>query len=517
MSFVYLPEAVADCSPASTCSGGDVSATSKTMPIASESSRPVSGTDCSTMPRSGTMSEPSTGDHGVDRWIVSLRAFRASPFLSSDSVRANWMNAICGRRPFVSLAKSDPSGVFWKMSLACFIAILAKFSKTWPQSGLMLAGACYRLEPLEPHICGKGSGLWPTPRSSPNENRQTKRTPSQEAGTHGKCLAAEVQLWPTPRKLDGEINESLETWQKRQSRKKKQGQDLHKPLTIAVQMWPTPAARDWKVGGCPADEARHTPGLPTEAGGQLNPDFVAWLMNWPRGWASLEPLVSHAIMGCGAQFNGGQTNAEEERTKEALSRVRQVDDSQAIQGQTGGFGGLPAEGLLRPGVHGHRDAQRGSDRFDAAEASPEAPKAEMRTVRDDEETGYSPHGWESTQQCPRQPADIMRVLSCKVALGEWEETVERTVGLHNLWQACWEIGVLSKALPMLQEIWRSLSDEEKGWIALRLSTGNPWCREWPGTPRVATDVANRVGQLRALGNGQVPRCAAHAFRLLVGE
>jgi hypothetical protein len=41
--------------------------------------------------------------------------------------------------------------------------------------------------------------LLPTPRASENENRQTKRSPSQEAGTHGKCLAAEVaHLLPTP-------------------------------------------------------------------------------------------------------------------------------------------------------------------------------------------------------------------------------------------------------------------------------------------------------------------------------
>ena len=36
------------------------------------------------------------------------------------------------------------------------------------------------------------NGLLPTPRSSPNENRQTKPTPSQLAGTHGKSLAAEI-------------------------------------------------------------------------------------------------------------------------------------------------------------------------------------------------------------------------------------------------------------------------------------------------------------------------------------
>ena len=45
--------------------------------------------------------------------------------------------------------------------------------------------------------------LLPTPRASENENRQTRRTPSQEAGTHGKCLAAEVaHLLPTPTVAD---------------------------------------------------------------------------------------------------------------------------------------------------------------------------------------------------------------------------------------------------------------------------------------------------------------------------
>lgn len=34
--------------------------------------------------------------------------------------------------------------------------------------------------------------LLPTPRASPNEDRQTKRTPSQRAGKHGLSLAAEI-------------------------------------------------------------------------------------------------------------------------------------------------------------------------------------------------------------------------------------------------------------------------------------------------------------------------------------
>lgn len=42
------------------------------------------------------------------------------------------------------------------------------------------------------------AGLWPTPRASANENRQSKPTPSQLAGKHGMNLATAVHLLPTP-------------------------------------------------------------------------------------------------------------------------------------------------------------------------------------------------------------------------------------------------------------------------------------------------------------------------------
>lgn len=66
------------------------------------------------------------------------------------------------------------------------------------------------------------SSVWPTPRASPNENRQTKLTPSQIAGTHGLSLAA-----------------------------------------VAV------------TGEASTKET---------AGGSLNPDFVEELMGFPKGW-----------------------------------------------------------------------------------------------------------------------------------------------------------------------------------------------------------------------------------------
>lgn len=82
--------------------------------------------------------------------------------------------------------------------------------------------------------------------------------------------------------------------------------------------WPTPCAADGKdqasgdlyarINRCGRQRHRQTTGKGAagggqrrgqltdpdmgviEAGGQLNPDWVEWLMNWPIGWSSLEPM-----------------------------------------------------------------------------------------------------------------------------------------------------------------------------------------------------------------------------------
>jgi hypothetical protein len=54
-------------------------------------------------------------------------------------------------------------------------------------------------------------------------------------------------LWPTARSLDGQVGESLETWEARHQRKAAEGINLHRPLPIAVEQeqrkqWATPRA-----------------------------------------------------------------------------------------------------------------------------------------------------------------------------------------------------------------------------------------------------------------------------------
>lgn len=63
-----------------------------------------------------------------------------------------------------------------------------------------------------------------------------------------------------------------------------------------VKKWPTPTSRDYKDGiFCPNVPINDLLGRAVwegpEAKGRLNPDFVEYLMGWPRGWTSPEPMA----------------------------------------------------------------------------------------------------------------------------------------------------------------------------------------------------------------------------------
>ena len=49
------------------------------------------------------------------------------------------------------------------------------------------------------------------------------------------------------------------------------------------------------------------------------------------------------------------------------------------------------------------------------------------------------------------------------------------------------------------------------------ATGSEWWATEPAVGRVADGMADRVDRLKAIGNGQVPQCAAQAWRILMGE
>jgi hypothetical protein len=59
----------------------------------------------------------------------------------------------------------------------------------------------------------------------------------------------------------------------------------------------------------------------------------------------------------------------------------------------------------------------------------------------------------------------------------------------------------------------------RDWTDITIELSDPdlvadWSGEWEGVPRAAANVPRRADRLRALGNGQVPACAALAWRVL---
>lgn len=97
-------------------------------------------------------------------------------------------------------------------------------------------------------------------------------------------LPGEYYRWPTPRANDGEKRGNI-------------GNDPRNGLPAAV-LWPTPQARDYKTGdnpGCGRQQRKEQQGwtqnlndvvMSNLAKGQLNPDWVECLMNFPIGWTN---------------------------------------------------------------------------------------------------------------------------------------------------------------------------------------------------------------------------------------
>jgi len=100
-----------------------------------------------------------------------------------------------------------------------------------------------------------------------------------------------------------EPTKNLKAFQAKQALPRKTRGGGHGPnLATAVQMRliPTPTSSDDKRG----DRLAHCLANPkagmdlstfarnsSPIGGQLNPDWVEWLMGWPIGWTALEPLA----------------------------------------------------------------------------------------------------------------------------------------------------------------------------------------------------------------------------------
>lgn len=319
MSWLYLPEAAEDYLEAGYLDGARYAMWSGTA-TRQIFYRPASVTAISKRLQFGTMRVRSMGARGLGRWISSLADSPASRSARRGEDSPSEIRAICGRRQSESFAWYDRDGACWRTYQASLANPIGEpFSQTWPKQGSLRSGVVYQRRPLAPATNGNGCGLWPTPKVSRggytySKGDHSKPTPTLEDAVkiwptptvgdatggrttskgkdHPTSLNMAARLWPTPRSTDG-TNGGLVT-----PRKSRNGGNLIE--AVSMEMFPSPKARDWRTGDRPENrEARHwrTPDLNDVAapGGQLNPDWVEWLMGWPVGWTSLEPLPRESM------------------------------------------------------------------------------------------------------------------------------------------------------------------------------------------------------------------------------
>lgn len=265
----FSQEQVAASSEAD-CSGGTQSAPLSTTPTPDQYYWPDKTTEHSRLSRFGMTCVPLTAIHGE-----ALLTWFREDFLAKTSVlRARVPDsmereAAFGQRWQGSFAKFSLDSFSWKTAQYSLLGDSELFSETWPRWGSMRNGACYlRQIPALP-IYASESGLWPTPCASDNSDRAVSQSvhitssglPKHVAENGQKSqmrLSQAAKMWPTPNASDGSkwSNQSL-------AERKEKGQQVRLNTAVAPE------------GGM---------------GGQLNPNWVEWLMGWPIGQTDLKPL-----------------------------------------------------------------------------------------------------------------------------------------------------------------------------------------------------------------------------------
>jgi hypothetical protein len=349
---------------------------------------------------------PLTDDHGAALLTWYLAAFPArtsapqekEPELPASDLGSGW-------KWRESSVKYDPAMRLWKTRQLSLLEDSEWFSGTWPSWGLMRDGECWELPMSARPTFARGSGLWPTIRSSDGER-----------GGRGDLIQAirgnpnsHYRMWPTPTKSDGTGGPGCG------------GRDGGLNLRTAVSEFATPQARDWKSGkASQATMDRNSRPLSEQIGGSLNPTWVEALMGWPRGWTQLEPLTLEVSDAFAKDFFG-----------QAMPSLRDdVQPQSDAKWPTGGCSDIPASEVLLPLMC---EQPPGSDARGFVVAGAEAQERSLRGLRVCKAPARSPLRPEPGEQQPGKPANTLRSLPRLLAhngqeawaSGRWEDAIAR--------------------------------------------------------------------------------------------
>ena len=227
--------------------------------------------------RSGLIPEPSTASRGVEQWIGSLVASRASHGQSQERSEEPMMNAGSGRTSDASLAKWNPEDSSWRTSQASFWEEYSPYLESWPRTGTTRSGQLFALPTLVRRTGANGALSWPTPDTMPEAPNSGSNVTSRPKSLLLNALR--VSNWPAPQASD---------W--KGANKSGSGSNSSRSLATAAE-WQTPATFQGKyrrqVNQTERDElllpgqAEHwaTPATRDHKGVNLKPHHLGQLPN----------------------------------------------------------------------------------------------------------------------------------------------------------------------------------------------------------------------------------------------
>lgn len=141
--------------------------------------------------------------------------------------------------------------------------------------------------------CAKlGKPEWPTPKATPS-GPDYARAGRPESGGDDLATAVAKTIWPTPTKQDSANNAGPSQWERKTD-----------PLNVAVLRGGTSTPRKFQTPTTPrphddektagkffgSQKQKDLISQVAKEGGQLNAEWVEWLMGWPIGGTDLRPL-----------------------------------------------------------------------------------------------------------------------------------------------------------------------------------------------------------------------------------
>lgn len=308
MSWLYSQALVEEYSQ-DICLDGEPYARLNVMPTPQGFWRNDKMMDCSRLSRFGVTLKVLTESNGEAVLKSFLAAFPVRTLVVQEKGQAlrGGQEVDCGQKWRASLAKYDPATHSLKTAQCSLLEGSTESCVTLPKWGLLQNGGVYQQPIAALNISENEYGLLPTPVASPMGSNTTMRKRGETAKSRylnwatpvandalnrgnfdpGKSpgLAAQDKSFPTPQARD---------WKGPSGRSLK-GHEFDLPT--AVKRFPTPCASDGSRGGVITDgmTGQSLPQLmntlpESENVGQLNPEWVEWLMYWPIGWTSLKPL-----------------------------------------------------------------------------------------------------------------------------------------------------------------------------------------------------------------------------------